>query len=52
MIAYRRPGNGILPKDTQFYLGREIKVPISKGAPLQPDCFAIASNAAPAEVKG
>jgi len=39
LIAYRRPGTGILPKDTHCYLGRDIVVSIVKGTPLQPDHF-------------
>lgn len=51
MIAYRRPGTGILPKDAPSYLAHEIKVPIAKGTPLQPDQLAIASQLVRAELK-
>jgi N,N'-diacetyllegionaminate synthase len=44
MVAYRRPGTGILPKDAHSYLGRDIVVPIAKGTPLQPDYFSPASG--------
>lgn len=47
MIVYRRPGTGILPKDTQSYLGLEIKAPVAKGTPLKPDQFAIAGRTGP-----
>ena len=51
MIACRRPGTGILPKDVHSYLGRDIVVSIVKGTPLQPDHFG-PTNGTPSKGKG
>jgi N,N'-diacetyllegionaminate synthase len=39
LIAYRRPGGGILPRDLGQYLGRRLKLPIARGTPLEPRHF-------------
>jgi N-acetylneuraminate synthase/N,N'-diacetyllegionaminate synthase len=39
MVAYRRPGQGILPRELPRFLGRRLKRAIPQGAPLAPEDF-------------
>ena len=39
LVAYRRPGGGILPRDLASFFGRRLKQPTTRGTPLEPRHF-------------